>query len=72
MGVYLMKNFRRVFASICLIAVLALSAPIVTFAEDSGPQGGANSTKSPPPPPPPPPPTGGIGTLIGTLLSLLY
>lgn len=67
-----MRNLRRFIASICLITVLTLSAPVVTFAIDDGPQGGSNSTRTPPPPPPPPPPSGSLGTLMATLIKLLY
>ena len=66
-----MKNLRRFFASICLIAVLAFCAPVVTLAEDNGPQGGSNSTKGAPPPPPPPPPSGSLGELVANVITLL-
>lgn len=63
-----MKKPKVTLFSLCLVFVLALATSPCTYAEDSGPQGGANSTKSAPAPPPP---TSSGGGLLGTLLALL-
>jgi len=48
----IMKKFKMLLTGMCLVALLALAFPTVTFAEESGPQGGTRSTTTPPPPPP--------------------
>jgi hypothetical protein len=61
-----MNKSRLMLSSLCLAAVLALTAPTTTvYADSDGPQGGSNSTKGGPPPPPPPSlPTGTINMWV--------
>jgi hypothetical protein len=47
-----MKKLRIILSSLCLVAILALTAPTMTvYADgDGGPQGGSNSTAKAAPP----------------------
>ena len=50
-----MKKLKLVTTTLCLVAMLAIAAPMTAYADDDqgGPQGTKNSAPKPPPPPPP-------------------
>lgn len=63
-----MRKVKQYMSCLCLITMLALTAPAVALAQDP-PQGGSNSTSSAPPPPPPS--SGTLGKLVASLINLL-
>jgi hypothetical protein len=48
-----MRKLQIVFTTLCLVAVLSMALPSAAYADDSGSQGGANSTTTKPKAPPP-------------------
>ena len=63
-----MKKLKVAVSSLCLIALLTLSLPIVAVASE-GPQGGSNS--GPSAPPPPPPSSGTLGKIVAANMNLI-
>jgi hypothetical protein len=47
-----MKKLKAIIASLCLVGALGLATPMITKADDGGPQGASKSTTPPPPPAP--------------------
>ena len=48
-----MRKLKLVVMTSCMVAALAIAAPLTARADDGGPQGTKNSSPQPPPPPPP-------------------